>query len=118
MNDLIINTLKKRREFLQVSKKGTTKFRRSLGLQIAKQIDQGDKQHQIRLGYTASRKVGSAVIRNRCKRRLRALAKEYLSDDRLQGYDFVLIATRSTQNCPYSLLQNDIKRLIYDYFNK
>src|SRR5262249_17417257 len=46
----------------------------------------------IRVGFTASKKVGGAVQRNRARRRLRALAREVLANEAAPGYDYVLIA--------------------------
>lgn len=45
----------------------------------------------IRVGYTCSKKVGGAVVRNRAKRRLRAAAAEILPVEGREGWDYVLI---------------------------
>ena len=50
----------------------------------------------MRVGFTASRKVGNAVVRNRAKRRLRAAAAEILARDGRSGTDYVLIARAGT----------------------
>ncbi len=46
---------------------------------------------QVRVGYTCSKKVGGAVVRNRAKRRLRAAAAEVLPVKGRPGWDYVLI---------------------------
>lgn len=46
----------------------------------------------IRVGYTASKKIGNAVLRNRAKRRLRALARLGLPGLAQPGWDYVLVA--------------------------
>ncbi|MBC6438118.1 MAG: ribonuclease P protein component [Rhodobacteraceae bacterium] len=45
----------------------------------------------IRVGFTCSRKVGNAVVRNRAKRRLRAVARQVLPDAGYTGWDYVLV---------------------------
>ncbi len=64
---------------------------------------------QIGVGFTASRKVGSAVERNRARRRLRALAREFLPTAGRAGYDYVLIARSATLDRPYIELAEDLK---------
>ena len=51
----------------------------------------GDDDAAMRLGITVTRKIGGAVVRNRMKRRLRALAREILRDRGFAGADHVLI---------------------------
>lgn len=49
-----------------------------------------------RIGFTASKKVGNAVARNRAKRRLRAIAAEIARLHGRCGWDYVLIARAET----------------------
>ena len=63
----------------------------------------------IRVGFTASKKVGGAVVRNRARRRLRALAREVLSNEAAPGYDYVLIARAETATRDYAALRNDMR---------
>ena len=63
----------------------------------------------IGVGFTASRKVGSAVARNRARRRLKALAGEVLPTAGRPGYDYVLIARGETLRRPYIELAGDLK---------
>jgi ribonuclease P protein component len=51
--------------------------------------DDGDPM--IRLGITVTKKIGNAVVRNRMKRRFRALARDVLAADGVSGADHVLI---------------------------
>jgi ribonuclease P protein component len=51
--------------------------------------DDGDPM--IRLGITVTKKIGNAVVRNRMKRRFRALARDVLAADGISGADHVLI---------------------------
>lgn len=61
----------------------------------------------LRVGFTASRKVGNAVRRNRARRRLKAVVGEVLPQHGLPGYDLVLIARPATVDRPYRDLVDD-----------
>jgi ribonuclease P protein component len=65
-----------------------------------------------RIGFTASRKVGNAVVRNRARRRLRAVAAEVLPLHAAPGHDYVLIARGETVVRPYPLLVEDLKKAL------
>lgn len=62
-----------------------------------------------RVGFTASRKVGNAVTRNRARRRLKALAGEVLPKHALSGHDYVLVARQATPQRDYSALRRDLE---------
>lgn len=68
-----------------------------------------------RYGLTASKRVGNAVMRNRARRRLRALARELLEAHSQPQYDYVLIARPETVSCEAAALRRDfvtaLKRL-------
>jgi ribonuclease P protein component len=53
--------------------------------------DRGDDDARIRVGFTCSRKVGNAVVRNRARRRLRAIARAILPVSGRPGWDYVLV---------------------------
>ena len=63
----------------------------------------------LRVGFTASKKVGGAVVRNRARRRLRALAREVLVREAAPGYDYVLIARAETATRDYTQLRGDMR---------
>ena len=60
-----------------------------------------------RFGFTVSKKVGKAVVRNRVRRRLKAAARELLPMARA-GYDYVVIARPSAIERPYADLKADL----------
>ncbi len=62
----------------------------------------------LRVGFTASRKVGNAVTRNRAKRRLRAAASQLLPLLGRVGHDYVLVARGSAATQPFAVLLSDI----------
>lgn len=51
----------------------------------------GDDSADIRVGYTCSKKIGNAVLRNRAKRRLREVARAILPAGGRPGWDYVLV---------------------------
>jgi ribonuclease P protein component len=66
----------------------------------------------ICLGFTASRKVGNAVARNRARRRLKAAAAEVLREIAIAAVptDLVLIARPATKTRDYAALKEDFRR--------
>jgi len=68
----------------------------------------GDHSSPARVGFTASRKVGNAVIRNRARRRLRAAVNDVLAPRARSGCDYVLIARAATAQRPYDALLADL----------
>lgn len=58
------------------------------------------------VGYTASKKVGNSVARNKAKRRLRSLVRLFASGFAPE-FSFVFIATADTAICNYSKLESD-----------
>lgn len=63
----------------------------------------------MRVGFTASRKVGNAVVRNRAKRRLRAAAAQLLTVRGNPRTDYVLIARAATARRPFAALLDDLE---------
>lgn len=103
--------LKKRAEFLRVSGVGKRAPTPSLILQAAPQDgpQDGTAEADRRVGYTASRKVGNAVKRNRAKRRLRAAAREILSAHGAHDHDYVLVARSATVERRWDDLRADLR---------
>lgn len=68
---------------------------------------------ELRIGYTCSKKVGNAVIRNRAKRRLRAIANVTLPRLGQRGWDYVLIGRANvTVDRAFADLQEDLQRAL------
>lgn len=98
--------LKKRAEFLAAA--ASRHFVRTPTMLVQCRPHQDNSEISLtRVGFTASRRVGSAVIRNRAKRRLRALVDTLIPKLSLAfSSDIVLIATPSTASAPFSQLKN------------
>ena len=89
--------IKQRRDFLRASRAqsvATPGFVLQARLRNAAEASApgGAPDTVARLGLTASKKVGNAVVRNRAKRRLRALAWDVISRVGRPGWDYVLVA--------------------------
>lgn len=92
-------TLKKRRDFLAMNR-------------AAKWVTPGfilqyapHEASTAQLGYTVSKKVGNAVVRNRMKRRFRSLAADRLASE---SATMVLIGRPGAQDVPYQQLAKDL----------
>ena len=66
-------------------------------------------EDQCRVGFTASRKVGPAVVRNRARRRLRAAVAAVMPRLAEPGTDYVVVARAETVKRPYALLLADLE---------
>jgi ribonuclease P protein component len=99
--------LKTRADFLRVAASGRRAVRPGLMLQAAASPS-GIDDAAVRVGFTASRRVGNAVVRNRAKRRLRAAASEILVRVGRCGTDYVLIARAGTGERRYMELLADL----------
>jgi ribonuclease P protein component len=100
--------LKIRADFLRVAAARRSAAAPGVVLQAADRPDCGKAGPGIRVGFTASRKVGNAVTRNRAKRRLRAAAAIVLPGRGSPATDYVLIARAGTPIRPFADLVGDL----------
>jgi ribonuclease P protein component len=95
--------LKRRQDFIAAAKARSCDVN-SMVVQARKRPD-GDA---VRVGFTVTKKLGNAVIRNRIKRRLREAVRLGLGDIAHPGHDYVLIGRAAAGRRPFSDLQNDL----------
>jgi ribonuclease P protein component len=72
----------------------------------------GDGSDAMRVGYTVTKKVGNAVVRNRMKRRLRALARELLPAAGTAGADHILIGRNGGIERDYADLRREFAKAL------
>jgi ribonuclease P protein component len=96
-----IERLKRRGQFLRAAR-GRRVVKPAFVLQVHPRDDD-----RIGVGFTASRRVGNAVERNRARRRLKEVARLHLPEHGLAGHDHVLVARRAALQRPFARLVED-----------
>lgn len=66
-------------------------------------------EHFCRVGYTASKKVGNAITRNRAKRRLKEAARKILPEMAENGHDYVIIAKAAIKDADFEKILKDLR---------
>ena len=100
--------LKRRAEFLRAAANGRKAATHGLVLQA---LPRGDDA-PARLGFTVTKRVGNAVVRNRTRRRLREAARLLLKDQPIRGVDLVLIGREATRGREFTSLVDDLRRAL------
>jgi ribonuclease P protein component len=75
--------------------------------------DRRDGDPMPRIGITVTKKIGGAVIRNRMKRRFRALVREILPEHAIAGADHVLIGREGGVERDYALLRAELEKALH-----
>jgi ribonuclease P protein component len=96
--------LKRRREFVAVAGTRWRWVAPAFVLQAGPRVE----PEEIGIGFTASRRIGNAVARNRARRRLRAAARALLPGPARPGYDYVVVARPAILTCPFDLVLSDL----------
>jgi ribonuclease P protein component len=99
--------LKRRPEYLAVAASRRRWVAPGLILQAASRPEGSNLPSAPRIGFTASRKVGMAVVRNRARRRLKAAAEQVLPLHGAPDLDYVVIAKPETAARPFADLLRD-----------
>ena len=101
-----ISILRKRAEFLAANK-GLRNARPGFVLLTLANDNLGK-----RFGVTVTRKIGNAVVRNRMKRRFRALARDILPESGTVGADHVLIGRAGGIERDYAALESELRKAL------
>jgi ribonuclease P protein component len=102
-----LDRLRRRQDFLAAAK-GRSIAMPGLILQVRDREDGASP----RIGFTVTRKIGGAVLRNRVRRRLREAARLALPAIAMDGFDYVLIGRGQTADRNFADLQNDLRAAV------
>jgi len=100
-----LERLKRRADFLAAAKG----FAFAKGAVLVQARDRKDGKDLVRLGFTATRRIGGAVERNRARRRLREAVRLVAPALARPGCDYVLIARGGATSRPWPRLLDDVK---------
>ena len=96
-----------------MARKGRKWAATGLVLQVCKRtpedVQENIEADAIRVGFTVTKKVGNAVIRNRVRRRLKAAANQVIAEAVTGGLDVVVIGRMGTIKRPFGALTKDLK---------
>ena len=98
-------TIKKRSTFVMIRNQGEFIKGKNMNIQI---LYNQDLENCIGVGYTASKKIGNAVKRNRAKRIMRELARKIIINGKINSY-YVLIAKKSLLEEKFDKLLLELK---------
>lgn len=99
--------LKRRADFVRVAKAGRKAAMPGLVLQAMPGVP-----GPARIGFTVTKKVGNAVIRNRTRRRLKEAARLLLAERPVAAVDLVVIGRDGTRSRPFPALMDDLRRAL------
>lgn len=102
-------TIKKRATFVHIRDKGV--FIQSKNINVQKLLNQ-ELDGKIGVGYTATKRIGNAVKRNKAKRIMRELAKKILIKGKTNTY-YVLIAKLSILDTKFKTLLEEMESIIH-----
>ncbi|HRX74783.1 MAG TPA: ribonuclease P protein component [Hyphomonas sp.] len=102
-----VDRLRVRPQFVFV-RGGRSERRRALVVQARKRAGEAPGPH-AGAGFTATKKIGNAVVRNRAKRRLREAARQLLPQLGRPGWDYVFIARQETADIGWPRLLDDME---------
>ncbi|KGB25525.1 ribonuclease P protein component [Acetobacter tropicalis] len=100
--------LKNRKEFLFLAARGRKAPVPGLVLQLFRRQD----SDAARVGFTVTKKVGNAVVRNRARRRLREVVRLVEANTPLNGLDLVLIGRAATGKRLFTDLVADFRKAL------
>ncbi|MEI7668545.1 MAG: ribonuclease P protein component [Pseudomonadota bacterium] len=108
----VIRVIAKRRDFLLLSASGLKFVKPSVIVQARKRDESTILPSDIRIGFTATKRLGGAVIRNKAKRRMRHAVSELVEEFGVCGYDYVFIARELAYKGEFTVLLKDVRHAL------
>ena len=107
----LVGRLKKRSEFINVTANGKKWVTRGFILVANAQREKStpDLEYLPRVEFTATKKIGNSVVRNKAKRILRAISQEVLTSSNTPAWDYVIIARKTLTTSNYEDLKKDFR---------
>jgi ribonuclease P protein component len=106
-------TLKKRRDFVLSNKYGQKIHNKNFILQ--EYCNPNISKQGLMFGFTATKRIGNAVKRNRAKRRMRALISLFLKENRLlfdETSSYIIVAKKSLIKASFLDLRDEMKECL------
>ncbi len=107
-----LGRLPQRADFLRLQAAGRKQVTPGFILQTAERPPAAGSGKDPRVGFTVTKRVGNAVVRNRVRRRLRALAREILVPSARIDLDYVLIGRQDTVHRDYATMADELRRAL------
>ena len=101
-----MKTLKRKKDFNKVFNRGKSTASRFLVIYWYP-----NNKEINRYGFSISKRIGKAVVRNKLKRRLKEIIRRFLEDSCLTGYDIIIIARNPVNDLDFEGLKDDLTRL-------
>ena len=107
----LVGRLKNRSEFIHVTTNGKKWVTHGFILVASTQRGKSEPnlEYLPRVGFTATKKIGNSVVRNKAKRILRALSQEVLTSSNTPAWDYVIIARKTLTTSNYEDLKKDFR---------
>ena len=113
MSTVLLETLKKKNDFVKVSQSGNRFFTKGFILQkYRRNLSSVSKENIVRIGFIITKRIGGAVVRNKIKRIFRAIIKELLNNYLKRNYDYVIVANKKSLVMSYEELKDDLIKVI------
>ena len=107
-----LGRLPQRADFLRLQAAGRKHVTPGFILQTAERPAAAGIGSDPRVGFTVTKRIGNAVVRNRVRRRLRALAREILVPSGRSDLDYVLIGRQDALRRDYATMADELRRAL------